>query len=149
MQSSDYLLRYKALLAVHGLTDVPSRQGSKLSLLMKYHSRLAISLFTISGRRYISRVGLMAIPQDPSLVPTGHWRLSLAFGGTISFTIIKPLLGVIDVFDISPFPDRCSVNHWTVPMVFFPGHKTWAVSVDTTQDLLLVARGDRGAQTGW
>ena len=121
---------------------------------MRYHSRLAISLFTSSGRRYISRVGPMAIPQGffslvPNILDSDDWRFSLAFGGTISFTITKPLLGVIDVFDISPFPDCCSVNHWTVPMVFFPGHKTWAVSVDTTQDLLLVARGDRGAQTGW
>ncbi|RPD52899.1 hypothetical protein L227DRAFT_617418 [Lentinus tigrinus ALCF2SS1-6] len=91
----------------------------------------------------------MRNPLEPTVPDSDHWRLSLAFGGTISYTIIKALDGVIDVYDPAPFPDHHTVSHWRVPIAYFPGVKTWVVSVDTTQDLLLVARGQPYGETDW
>ncbi|RPD59637.1 hypothetical protein L227DRAFT_154543 [Lentinus tigrinus ALCF2SS1-6] len=125
LESNAYLLRYKVLLAVHGPVDVPSPHEDKLSLLMKYHSRVVDGVYTNTGSRYISCVEpFIYRGQAPTGPDTDRCRLSLAFGGTISYTILKPLDGVIDIYEPSPLPG----NH---------------------TDLLLVATGEPYGETDW
>ncbi|RPD68435.1 hypothetical protein L226DRAFT_432461, partial [Lentinus tigrinus ALCF2SS1-7] len=150
LDSNAYLLRYKILLAVYGLVDVPSPHQGKLSLLMKHHSRVVDGVYTNTGSRYFSCAETSSLRGQEATGPdTDQWRLSLAFGGTISYTILKPLDGVVDIYEPSHLPGDHTMSHWSVPLGFFPGVDTWGVSVDTTQDLLLVAKRQPHGETDW
>ncbi|RPD68445.1 hypothetical protein L226DRAFT_540704 [Lentinus tigrinus ALCF2SS1-7] len=87
---------------------------------MKYHSRVVDGVFTNTGSRYISCVEPFVYRgQAPTGPDTDQCRLSLAFGGTISYTILKPLDGVIDIYEPSHLPGDHTVSHWSVPLGIF------------------------------
>ncbi|RPD74966.1 hypothetical protein L226DRAFT_613173 [Lentinus tigrinus ALCF2SS1-7] len=138
----DVYLQYKIELAVNGMVDL-SNAGldehtgdpthlpvvARLQKLREYATRFRSGKFKDSYWEYSWERGT---------VDTNGWEVQLAFGSAISYVVIKPPQQEISVC-APPLLDG-GMRRWTIPLTAFPADVVTAVSLDLSQDLLIVAQ---------
>ncbi len=127
-------------MAANGRVDGPSGHSNKLAMLQDHCSRVAGGAYSCSSGRYLPRVDMIHEKR----------RVALAFGGTITYVVMKAHEGLIEIYEPSPIPGNRTVNRSSVPLTLFPTEgQVYRVSADTTQDLLLVVQYLRDGKTDW
>ncbi|KAM5537421.1 hypothetical protein V8D89_008940 [Ganoderma adspersum] len=146
---TDIYLQYKIELTLNGMVDGPASCSmnivEKLQLLRDYTTQYHDTKFTASGFKY----SWQRYPQDETM-PTTDWEALLGFRGSIVYIVIKLPQRQIGVCAPPPFYGPRKMRDWAIPYKALSGRRDLvvvSVSVDLSQDLLLVAVQAQGADT--
>ncbi|KAI0749702.1 hypothetical protein C8Q80DRAFT_1269538 [Daedaleopsis nitida] len=146
---TDTFLQYKIELAINGMADGrrgPDSPGGlplpeRLELLRKHNARFRNGTFLDSGYQY----SWQRWPQVANM-PTEGWDTHLAFGGSISYVVVKPPQNEMSICappfmgGLSGETSSDSMQHWRIPLSIFPSDPIGSVSVDISQELLLICQ---------